>query len=216
MSQSSPSARLLVDARSYLTGHFGGVDMSDLPLDSVKSCIDQLYTGGWVAYEADFRRFDATTTVTTEAFSPVKQKIIVEHHIGRRLKMHDEILSFECTDTRLAFALSFAKVDYRSRRDVITARRIELWVHERATADDTWGRAQVVEMDTATDEALVLFGAINTPDRAAAIAEQVETCYRPGTEKTPMAGWVARAELSWKQAHADETFPAHSTRTKTA
>lgn len=207
MNQSTASARLLADVRSYLSTHFGGVDMSDLPLDSAKSCIDQVYSGGWVAYEADFRRFDATTTVVTEAYSPVKQKIIVEHHIGRRLKMHDEIMHFECTDTTLSFAVSFADVDYRPRRDIVKSRRIELWSFVRTDDTSPFIRNQFVDCGVlSASEAHVLFGAINTPDRAAAIAEQVETCYRPGTEKTPMQGWVARAEVSHKQAHANETF----------
>lgn len=207
------SSDLANDARRYLTERLLGVDMSDLPIDSTVSMVEQLYPGGWAAYRDNYMRFMRDTQrEVTEKLSPIKQKALVQHMIGRKLRMYDEIISADFGDTETKIVLRIAQVDYRSRRDVVTGATIQLHVFQRPTPDAKWSH-QCIEVDDEVDLQHVRFGAVNTPERDEAIKEQVETCYRPGTHKSPMKGWVARAELSWDQAHADEAFQKPNTHT---
>lgn len=197
---------LLDDARQYLSVQFKQ-DMSDLPEDSVRGCIEKLYSGGWVAYSQDYARFHATQReVLREVMSPIKRKAYVENLTGKRIKEYDEIISVDKADLEVKILVKRAIVEYGARRDKVTGERVELWVFRRESTDHMWPKAQYIEVETVAQAGFVKFGSINTPEREADKREQVETCYRPGTDKTPLQGWVARAEISWEQAHANEGF----------
>lgn len=196
---------LMADAKQYLATHFKQ-DMSDLPEDSVRGCIDQLFTGGWVAYQQDYFRFHQTQKAVVEAMSPIKQKAFVEHITGKRLREYDEIVSLDKADTLVKVVIKRRTVNYGTRRDTVTAERVELWIFTRDSRDLTWGKPQFIEVETVAQAEHVKFGSVNTPERHESQMEQVETCYRPGTERTPMRGWVSRAEVSWAKAHEGETF----------
>lgn len=200
---------MMADARSYLSRHLSGTDMSSFDDTVIRSCIESSYPGGWADFESDFMR---TMIDTQRAFvrrstelSPIKKKAMVEHFTRRKLREHDAIISADFGETDMKFVLSRATVDYKSRRDVITARTLELHVFTRPDATSKWSH-QMIDTTSEVDDQFIRWGAVNTPERDAVIREQVETCYRPGSEKTPMQGWVARLEVSHKQAHANETF----------
>lgn len=197
---------LLADARQYLSAQFK-TDMSDLPADSVRGCIESIYPGGWHAYKADYQRFTGLQSeVRREVMSPIKQKALVQHMTGRRLQEYDEIVSLEKSDLETKIVLKLATVDRRSRRDKITAERVVLYVFTRAEVTHMWSPPEMIEVEMEVDFDHHRWGALNTPERHAAIMEQVETCYRPGTHKSPLPGWIARADMSWKEAHEGETF----------
>ena len=210
----STTSDLMADARVYLSRHLGGVDFSGYSNEVIRDCIESAWPGGWSDFESAFMRNVRETQrlalQSTEQLSPIKRKAMVEHYLGRRLKMYDEVVSSEFTPTKVQFVLSLATVDYRSRRDIVTSRRLELHVFTRETEEGRWSH-QTIDSESHDLESHVRFGAINTPERDEATKEQVETCYRPGTEKAPMQGWVARAEMSHKQAHATERFQSPST-----
>lgn len=200
---------IMADARSYLSRKLGGYDFSSFADDVVRGCIESSYPGGWSDFESDFVASlqRAQSRAVSEALSPIKLKARVEYLIGRKLRLYDEIISADLGTDHAKIVVSFATVDYRSRRDIVTARTLTLFVFTRT--ESGWHR-QIIDTETPEKSESVRFGAINTPERAEAIAEQVETCYRPGSDKSPMQGWVARAEMSWDQAHADEPFQAPS------
>lgn len=207
---------LMDDARSFVSAQFGGIDMKDMAEDAIRNAVEKLYHGGWQDFEAAFRRAMSVTSdpIKVEEWSPLKvrikfNRIATTYRYARRLGMHDEVESFSITDTDMKFVISRARVDVKSRRDVITARTIELHSFTRAADSHLWSH-DMVDMTTEVHEEVVRFGSVMTPERYAAIMDQYETCYRPGTEKAPMAGYIARAEVSWQQMHADDTFQTPS------
>lgn len=201
---------LLADAQRYISAQLGGHDMSQFDLSTIRPLIDQTFPGGWVAYKADYDRFHAMQRQVTEAMSPMKKYAFVTTMTGKRLTEYDEIVTVDVSDDELTckIVLSCATVERRSRRDIVTARTLRLYVWSRDTTDTGWGKPDTVELDEATLESHYRWGAINTPERHAAIREQFETCYRPGTDKTPLPGWVARLGVSHEQAHENEAFQA--------
>lgn len=212
MTKRDLTSDLYADARRYISRNFGDVDMSSLPQDAVRRTVDQLHPGGWQDFEADFMKWNTTTSavVKTEEWSPVKVRIKVAQMLGKRfLKAHDEVKSFSCTDTDIKFVVSIATVDERSRRDIITARTIQLHTFHRDAVGEEWTHDMIDVTEDVREES-IRFGSAMTPERYEAMMEQYETCYRPGTSRVPMAGWVARAEMSWRDAHADEDFQTTS------
>lgn len=197
---------LLHDARSFVQSKMGGVDMSGIPEAAVRHAIESLYPGGWTAYEHDYRRFHAATEAAlTEVLSPVKRKIKTEQWTERKLRPYDEIVKAEWTDLEVIIVLSVAEVEYGSRRDKVISRHLVLYKWTRSSITDAWTKDSLWVDDRVTEDHH-RWGRIRDEERAESDAEQFETCYRPGTDKTPMQGWVARAELSHKQAHEDEVF----------
>lgn len=193
----------MADARSYIASTFGGVDMGDVPSVTIRETVDKLFPGGWVAYERDFMRF--RRPAAEPANSPHNLRVTAAALIGKRvLGEYDEVHAFEVTDTTRKLVVSIAIVDRKTRRDIVTARRLQLWTWTRSNPDEAWSKPDKVEMEEAVNEHHIRYGVVNTPDRAASAAEQFETCYRPGSSKAPMAGWIARAQLSWEQAYADD------------
>ncbi len=201
---------LMDDARAYLSAHFKIDIGSDVPSESVRTFIESLYVGGWSHYEANFRRYLRTMTVEpgVEEFSPIKKRAIVSE-LTRRLKEYDEILSFDFQQGVAAtFVVSRATaVDERSRRTIITER--ELILTKLVWTDGVMSKSEV-SMTEAVAENHHRFGGITTVQRAAEQKEQFETCYRPGTSNTPLQGWVARLEISHKEAHP-EMYPSTTT-----
>lgn len=199
---------LMADAKAYVADAMQ-CDASIVPDGSVSTFVDKLYPGGWSAYESNFRRFYARVTPkAVEEFSPIKKLAIVQRFTGIRLSEFDQILLFEVTDLNMKFVISRAtQIDRRSRRDIVTERTLQLWQINRNSTDEYWGRPDYVESVEAVSESYYRWGVIHTPERDASIREQVETCYRPGTSKTPMQGWIAKLEISWKEAHENEEFP---------
>lgn len=193
------------DARSYLSAQLGGVDMSAFADDIIRDNVDKVYPDGWHAFQRDYARFHTAQQKVMESLSPVKQKILVEHMTGRRVKEYDEIVTVDQSDLSVKIVVKYATVEYGSRRDKVTAYSTVLYVFSRTEVGAPWSK-DTLDIDEAANEGHIKFGTVNTPERHEAIREQVETCYRPGTDRTPLSGWVARAELSHEQAHADETF----------
>jgi len=213
MISSDFTAALVSDARAFVSSKFGGNDMSGVPLAAIRHAVDSLYDGGWIAYERDFARFHTTTAARTEAYSPVKQRAIVSAMTKRRLGDYDEIVNFDLQPLESAiFVVSRASVvDRRASRDIVTEREITLWKFT-CTPGVGWSR-DFVTITEAVHEVHTRYGVINTPVRDAEKREQFETCYRPGSERTPLQGWVARLEMSWSQAHENDmpAVPVKST-----
>lgn len=197
---------LMTDAREYLSSHFG-IDLHDVPSDSVRTFIDSLYAGGWTHYEANFRRYQRNMAAAagTEEYSPIKQRAIVGD-FTKRLKEYDEIISFDFIQgVEATFVVSRASVvKETTRRDIVTEREITLY--KFAMTESGW-RKEEVSITESVKETHHRYGGITTVERAASAKEQFETCYRPGTASSPLQGWVSRLQLSWEQAHEGETFP---------
>lgn len=203
---------LMADARAFVTSKFGGNDMSSVPVEAIRAAVEQLYDGGWVAYERDFRRFHNTVSVVeSEPFSPVKQRAIVSAMTKRRLGDYDDIIVFDFDQNDHAtFVVSRVTViDRRARRDIVSEREITLYKFTRSP--EVGWKLESVSITEPVSEIHQRFGTINTVQRERDKKDQYENCYRPGTHKSPLPGWVARLELSWDQAHADEVFPRITT-----
>lgn len=200
------SDTLKADAYAFVSGQLGGNDLSELPFDAIKKAVEKLYDGGWQAFEAAFNRACGGGAKATEQWSPIKQKAIVEAMTKIRLSEYDEIVKFSLDQqVEATFVVSRASViDRRARRDIITEREITLY---KFVCYPTGWHKDSVTITESVNEVHHRFGSVNTVTRAADKKEQFENCYRPGTSRTPLQGWVARLELSWKQAHADEVFP---------
>lgn len=184
--------------------------MSDVGLDAIRNAVESLYDGGWTAYVRDFRRFTATAAPKTEQYSPIKQRAIVGAMTRRPLRDYDEIVKFDFNqDAHGTFVVSRPSViDRRSRRDIITEREITLYKFTR-NAEGGW-EWDFISITESVNEVHTRWGTINTLERDRDKRDQFENCYRPGTDRTPLKGWVARLELSWKQAHENEVFPKHN------
>jgi hypothetical protein len=180
--------------------------MSGYDLNVCRALIDKTFEGGWAAYKADFDRFHQQAKAAVEEFSPMKKYAFVQMMTGKRLTEYDEIINVERAELTVKIVLSKATVERRSRRDIVTSRELQLWVWKRDSTDEGFGKPDMVSFDEALLEQHHRWGAINTPERHAAIREQFETCYRPGTDKTPLPGWIARLGVSHEQAHENEAF----------
>jgi len=206
VSTPSVNAALRRDAYDFVSSKMGGTDMSSVPFEAIRGAVDHLYEGGWVAYERDFRR----ATTTAESYSPIKQKAIVEAMTKIRLREYDSIIKFDFDpDDHATFVVSKATtIDRRARRDIVTERELTLFKFTRS--DGKW-LLESISITEAVNEIYHRFGSVNTVARHADKKDQFENCYRPGTSRSPLAGWVARLELSWDQAHANEVFPSTTT-----
>ena len=204
-------------ARKYVADLVPGIDTATIPDDAIRASVDGFYDGGWDA----FRRFWETplvpekVRVKTEA-DHYRELVAIMPYRERqkyRLGIHDEVLAFgeswndeESVQTIMAM-IRVAEVEVRSRRDHIKSTTTRLLT--MTTYVET-GIVKVEVFDTPDPEPeigdFVRWGRIRDAARVESDTEQLETCYRPGTHKTPLAGWVARLELSWEQAHESEGF----------
>lgn len=222
---------IISDAKSYISSKFVGVPTDDFDDDTVITLIDQLYPGGWADYQLDFRRFEATVVTPEARPSMLKLWSQFQQLAGGSVQryrrgVHDEVLSVDLTT--MEAMIQVHKVDHRSTRDIITQVGLKLltakdavtvWADESPTEEIVWAlkcgdtdRATLLARLSVLADKLpkatthVRWGRVATPDWVATQREQFETCYRPGGEKTPMQGWVARLELSHEQAHKGEAF----------
>jgi hypothetical protein len=150
-------------------------------------------------------------------FAKLRQKVGGSPHTFR-LKPHEEVLKAEITDDRCVAVIAVVEVEMHRSFDKITRKGLKLmvWNHVDspfAPGKKVWTKPEILIVWDNDSEGLVrLWGESNTPERQRARDLQFEECYRPGTEKTPMKGWVARLEVSHKQAHADEVYPKFSSK----
>lgn len=187
--------------------------MLDTPTDFltdqfVREFLDKALLGGWAQFVNEYRARIREELRKTAAPSPIMLKARAEYLLGRRLGDYDKIISANLNgDLKRTLSISFATVEQRSRFDRVTARTLAMYVWTRESTEGKW-KMDFIEIEEDADEKHYHNpGAVMTADRAAAMREQVELCYRPGTSRAPMDGWVRRLEVSWKEAHAGETFP---------
>jgi len=209
------------DARSYLSRTLGGFDMSAFDDATIRRNIEAGFEGGWDAFKADYERFhaperkDRGQAVLTPFQQYVKLRRMV-HGQERdfRLKPHEEVLAVEVTDDVARVMIKVVSLDERSRADVIVATGTKFMTFKKfgdSAHMALMGRWKQRPVDVTVywdDEPTVAdqhrWGRLRTPERVESDGWQLGTCYRPGTAKSPMDGYVRRMEVSWEEAFADE------------
>ena len=193
------------DARDYLSRQLKGMDVSSVPFEAVKSCVAQTYEGGWVAYEADFNRVMSLREKPTPVLTPFQlwaklPNIVETPRSYFLLRPHSEVISVDIGDDEIKAVLRIAKVDERAQRDRISyGAKLIVWKRDE---DGWWSYTpESITVWGSEYEELVRWGRVKTAEWVASQREQYETCYRPGTEKTPMQGPAARLGVSREEFH---------------
>jgi hypothetical protein len=205
------------DARSYLSRHFPGVDLKDVPEDSVQACIEKLYEGGWPAYIADFERFmgrheDMLKSVRTplQEFARMRGLVAGSMQVFR-LKLHEEVVDVSISDDLCVATIRTCKVETRRSRDRITEIGLKRITYKRAS-DGLWQRPEVETVAVPVTDDYLTWGRAWTAARVAEDVWQQQTCYRPGTDASPMDGPIRKLEISHEEAFENETFQNPTTR----
>lgn len=193
------------DARSYLSRVLDGLDMSTVPYEKVQACVDQSYDGGWAAFEADFHRvmaLDAPKPVELTPFqkwAKLSRMMPWEPRTTWILRPHQEVLSVTVTDDEVKAVIKIARTDEKSQRDVVTyGKRLIVWTR---IDEERWSKESIEVWPEDDTEEIVRWGRVRTPDYVASQREQYETCYRPGTHKSPLQGPAARLGVSREEFH---------------
>lgn len=196
------------DARSYLSRQLGGIDVSEVPFEAVKSCVEKSYEGGWVAFEADFHRVMSITEkpklppTPFQLWAKLSRIMTWEPRTTFILRPHQEVVSVDMTDDEVKAVLRIARTEERATRDRVTyGARLIVWKRD---ADGDWGRSQSIDVWTEEAEEMVRWGRVRTPEYVASQREQFDTCFRPGTHKSPMQGPAARLEITREELHGIE------------
>lgn len=191
------------DARSYLSRELGGLDMSAVPFEALKSCIEQSYEGGWIAYEADYHRVMSLTAPPEVELTPFQKWAKVARMIGGsphqfHLRPHQEVVSVDMTDDEIKAVLKIARTEERSQRDIVTyGVKLIVW----HLTESGWSAPESIDVWTEDAQEIVRWGRVRTEDWVASQMDQYETCYRPGTKRSPMQGPAARLEITREELH---------------
>lgn len=208
---------LYSDARQYISSTFGGVDMSSLSADVVRSTIEKVYEGGWSAYRADFERFMQSARETVQHLTPLQKFAKMRAKVGGstqvfRLKLHEEVVSVEISDSLCVATVRTCKVETRRSRDRLTEiglKRITYKKVDYTAGTQTfrvWSKPEIEQVSVPTSDDYLTWGRAWTAARVAEDTWQSENCYRPGTDTAPMDGPVRKLEISHEEAFQHETF----------
>jgi hypothetical protein len=191
------------DARSYLSRELHGMDMSEVPDEAVKTCVEKSYEGGWIAYEADYHRVMRVTAKPEVELTPFQKWVKVARIVGGapdrfHLRPHQEVISVDITDDEIKAVVKLARTEERSNRDRVTfGAKLIVWKR----TESGWSAPEAVEVWTEDTEEIVRWGRVRTADWVESQLEQYETCFRPGTHKSPMQGPAARLEITREELH---------------
>lgn len=134
--------------------------------------------------------FVSTGDRRTEKNNLVQLRAEAERELERpiRVGLFDEIVSISITDTEIKVSLNVSEVKEMSRRLRTTKTGMRLVSYKQNTDNHNWSRPDILTIwdDDCDVPDLILYGQINTPERVADKREQADTCYRPGTSRTPM------------------------------
>jgi len=211
---------LYADARHFIGKHFGGADMSSLPKERVREVMDSIHPDGWEGYATDYESFverasagDRTRPdeIPWELRSPIQKWAALRRHVHGTahdfwIKPHTEVINVELGDEISHAALRIADYTEGARRDKIHRYGIKLMTWKVISTSERWGKVWgkpetlIVWQDEAPTE-YARWGAVNTPERHASKTEQYDTCYRPGTHKSPMQGPAARLGVTREEFH---------------
>jgi len=208
------------DARSYLSRHFG-VDLKGTPEDAVQTAVEALYEGGWTAYKLDFERFmqKASAAVAQTTLTPLQRFAKMRALVGGsvqvfRLKLHEEVVNVTVSADEAVAVIRTCSVETRRSRDKITSIGLKKITYHKGdyqlpdgSTRKVWTtkpRIETVAMPV--NEDVLTWGRAWTADRIAEDLWQAETCYRPGTDTSPMDGPIRKLEISHKEAFKDERF----------
>jgi hypothetical protein len=176
--------------------------MSSASLEGIMACVEKSYEGGWAAFEADYHRVMDITAKPEPKLTPFQMWAKLPNIVGGprdrwMLRPHEEVESVVMTDTEIKAVLTIAKIEERAQRDRVTfGKRLIVWTR----TDDGWHRESIDAWGEDAHE-IVRWGRVRTPDYVASQREQYETCYRPGTKKSPLQGPAARLGVTREEFH---------------
>lgn len=200
-------------ARVWLSKHLGGHPVDHFTDDEVRSFVEGAYPGGYAALtdvpapvtfksgEVPFWAKDRGSHFVRDLpDTPIRQRARVQGLTGFKMPAHAEWVDAKVSTTEIVVHLIVREVKEETRRVKVLREGQRLVRWSRPEGNGYWGRAQELTVwDDDPSYDVHIFGAIMTPEVAADKREQFETCWRPGTDRTPMQGPAARAEMSWKQ-----------------
>lgn len=191
--------------RRYISDVLRGMDTSDLEDDLVIELVDKHYISGWKGFSKFWSEIPGTTKPAAQLtdkqrFLQLRERVTSQLHPGGiwHLGQYDEVLCYTEKADVTQVCLCVATVEERSRQDVIVST-----VTRFITVDHTSGKYDYKDYADPEPQLSTThrWGRLRDAERVESDSWQLETCYRPGTSKTPMKGWIARLELSWEQAH---------------
>lgn len=205
-------------ARVWLSRFLGGSDVSHFSDDEVVAFVEKAHPGG----VADLADVPQVTTYSSDSVpfwakdrdpsasrelpdTPIRQRARAMSMFRYRMPAHADWVDAKFSPTEVIIHLIVREVDVRSRRVKVVREGQRLVRWSRPAEGMMWGRAD--ELTVWSDDPsydVHLFGSIMTPEVHADKTEQWETCYRPGTERTPMQGPASRAGVSRKEYWGDE------------
>jgi hypothetical protein len=191
------------DARSYLSRTLHGMDVSSVPFEAVVGCIESSYEGGWAAYKADYERVMQVAAKPKPVLTPFQKWVKLSRMIGGspqfwHLRPHQEVQSVEVNDHEAKAVIKLARTKETASRDVVQyGYKLIAWKR----TDNGWSAPEDIEVWTEVAEEIVRWGRVRTEDWVESQKEQFETCFRPGTHKSPMQGPAARLEVSREEFH---------------
>jgi hypothetical protein len=206
------------DARDYVSKSFG-IDVQEVPDESIVVCIEQVYESGWEGYKADYERFLAPIRAAQKAHqTPIQQFAKMRAKVAGsiqvfRLKLHEEVVSVTMTDDRCEAVIRTCEVESRRSRDRLTEIGLKKITYVKMDYElpgggsiKVWSRPVIEVVSIPTSEDILTWGRAWTAERLADLEWQTDTCFRPGTDQTPMDGPIRKLEISHEQAFAGEEF----------
>lgn len=191
------------DARSYLSRTLSGMDVSSVPFEAVVACIESSYEGGWTAYVADYNRVMQVTAKPEPVLTPFQKWAKLPSIIGGPrmrwiLRPYEEVQSVDIGDDEVKAVLRIARTKERTMRDEVTyGMRLIVWTLDES---GNWKRESIDVWGEDAEE-VVRWGRVRTEDWVESQKDQYETCYRPGTKKSPLQGPAARLGVTREEFH---------------
>lgn len=209
-------------ARQYVQQFLGGMDISSLDDLTVIDFIKTSYPGGAEAFDERYPLAHMEHSWLSDKPRPVttmQRRARAQRMTGFRVKPHEEVIDveFDAGDDEyyksesIKVLMSVVDSEERGRRTRINRSGKKLMEFHRTGL--IWVlKHQITVWDDDVTFDFHKWGRISTIEYTASQREQFQTCYRPGTSRTPLQGPAARLGISDKEYWSNETYPKFSSK----
>jgi hypothetical protein len=183
-------------ARQFVAVEFEMDDTSRFPDSKIRLIVEKLWDGGWQGF-AEFNGFKVSPARDTHIPQTDTARLAMISGLTRRtfrIGLLDEIVTFSIKKESMILVTKCHEIqEWRSRIRVLKQgiRRYawekvnDQWVMIEDFPNEKW------DDDVHPYEVVGQYGQVMTPERYEEHVDQVETCYRPGTSRSPMDGYAA-------------------------
>ena len=178
------------EARMMLDREMSAVNWHEFSDQEVRDFVDAMWDGGWDAWV----EFSTGRKPKDDKLTALQALAHVQDVLGKRINIGllDVIEDYLITDEEMVLVIDYYETDeYHNRlRATKHATKMVGW----KLKDGVWKQKRTVmswDEDFESFQVVGQYGRVTTRERYNDQLDQVETCYRPGTNKTPMDGWAA-------------------------